>query len=58
MAEDVIVLKLIAGRAQDVADVEAILAAGVPLDSAYLEEWTRYWEVDALWQRLREAFRR
>jgi len=35
--EDVIVHKLIAGRSQDRADVEAILAAGVPLDDDYIE---------------------
>jgi predicted nucleotidyltransferase len=51
--EDVIVLKLIAGRAQDLADIEAILAAGVALDEAYLEAWVDFWEVRELWQRLR-----
>jgi predicted nucleotidyltransferase len=53
--EDVIVLKLIAGRAQDLADVEAILAAGIALDEAYLERWAEYWEVEELWRRLRSA---
>lgn len=50
--EDVLVHKLIAGRSQDLADIEAILAAGAPLDVAYLERWIRFWEVDDLWQRL------
>lgn len=51
--EDVIVLKLVAGRAQDVADIEAILAAKVPLDEPYLESWAERWEVLDLWRRLR-----
>ena len=51
--EDVIVLKLIAGRAQDVADIEAILAAKPSLDEAYLEEWVEFWGVRELWRRVR-----
>ena len=51
--EDVIVLKLIAGRAQDVADIEAILAAKTRLDDAYLEEWVEFWGVSELWRRVR-----
>jgi hypothetical protein len=53
--EDVIVHKLIAGRTQDLADVEAILAAKAPLDEAYVERWAAFWEVLELWQRLRGA---
>lgn len=37
--EDVIVMKLIAGRAQDLADIEAILAAKTALDEPYIESW-------------------
>jgi hypothetical protein len=51
--EDVIVLKLVAGRAQDVADIEAILAARTRLDEGYVETWAEFWGVLALWQRLR-----
>jgi hypothetical protein len=51
--EDVIVLKLIAGRAQDVADIEAILAAKPTLDEVYLEEWVEFWGVRPLWRRVR-----
>jgi hypothetical protein len=51
--EDVIVLKLIAGRTQDLADVEAILAARPSLDEAYLERWAEFWEVLDAWRRLR-----
>ena len=51
--EDVIVHKLIAGRTQDRADVEAILAAGVSLDEDYIERWTRFWDVFEVWQSLR-----
>jgi hypothetical protein len=53
--EDVIVLKLIAGRAQDLADIEAILVAKVPLDEAYIEAWAEFWEVRPLWRRLRSG---
>ena len=51
--EDVIVLKLIAGRAQDVADIEAILAAKPSLDETYVEQWAEFWGVLDLWRRLR-----
>lgn len=50
--EDVIVHKLIAGRAQDLADVEAIVAARVPLDAAYLDEWIRFWDLGEVWRRI------
>lgn len=56
--EDVILLKLIAGRAQDVADIEAVLAAAPALDEPYLEGWARAWEVLEAWQALRSAARR
>ena len=52
-AEDVIVHKLIAGRHQDLADIEAILETGRPLDEAYLERWAEYWEVLDRWRTLR-----
>jgi hypothetical protein len=52
-AEDVIVLKLIAGRAQDVADIEAILVAKPALDERYIEDWADFWEVLELWRRVR-----
>lgn len=51
--EDVIVLKLVAGRSQDLADVESILAASPALDERYLGEWLDFWEVRELWDRLR-----
>ncbi len=51
--EDVIVLKLIAGRAQDVADIEAILAAKPTLDERHIERWAAFWGVVDLWRRLR-----
>ena len=44
-AEDVIVLKMIANRYKDLADVESILEAGVKLDRAYLEDWLGRWDV-------------
>jgi len=55
--EDVIVFKLIAGRAQDLADIEAILAAKPSLDDAYLESWASAWDVLESLRRLRAAAR-
>jgi predicted nucleotidyltransferase len=49
-AEDVIVHKLIAGRTQDIADIEAILAARVPFDVKYVERWASFWEVLDRWR--------
>jgi hypothetical protein len=51
--EDVIVLKLIAGRAQDEADIEAILVAKPVLDTRYIEDWADFWGVAELWRRVR-----
>jgi hypothetical protein len=53
--EDVVVMKLIAGRAQDVADIEAILAARVPLDEPYIAEWAEVWGVADLWRTIRRG---
>jgi hypothetical protein len=52
-AEDVIVMKLIAGRTQDVADIEAILAAKPSLDETYIATWADRWDVLDLWSRIR-----
>lgn len=52
-AEDVVVHELIAGRSQDRADVEAILATGIALDEGYIERWAEYWEVVEEWRALR-----
>jgi hypothetical protein len=47
--EDLIVYKLIAGRTQDFADVEVVVAARAaerqPLDWAYIEKWCAEWDV-------------
>ena len=47
--EDLIVYKLIAGRTQDFADVEVVVAALAaqqqPLDWAYIEKWCADWDV-------------
>lgn len=48
--EDVIVHKLIAGRYQDLADIEAILDGGVLIDAAYVERWAEFWEVLDRWR--------
>lgn len=50
--EDVILHKLIAGRFQDLADVEAILATSPDLDQEYLREWIAVWELEDRWSRL------
>jgi hypothetical protein len=47
--EDLIVYKLIAGRTQDWADIEKVLAAlaieGRAVDWAYIEKWCSEWDV-------------
>jgi len=47
--EDVIIHKLIAGRFQDLADIEAILDTEIGLDEAYLNEWIDYWQLQSTW---------
>ena len=42
--EDLIVLKLIADRTKDQADLEGLLALGA-LDWAYVERWATTWGV-------------
>jgi hypothetical protein len=54
-AEDVIVHKLIAGRSQDIADIEAIVSASVPLDDDYIDRWAEFWEVADVWSKLRRV---
>ena len=56
-AEDVIVHKLIAGRYQDLADIEAILVSPIDLDTSYIEQWAEFWEVQELWHELLKAAR-
>ena len=52
--EDVIVHKLIAGRYQDLADIDAILGTDLTLDEQYIERWAGYWEVLDRWEQLNE----
>ncbi|MFB3105819.1 MAG: nucleotidyl transferase AbiEii/AbiGii toxin family protein [Pseudomonadales bacterium] len=52
--EDVIVHKLIAGRYQDFADIDAILDTDLTLDEQYIEHWAGYWEVLDRWEQLNE----
>jgi len=56
-ADDVIVHKLIAGRNQDLADIEAILESGNVLDEGYIERWADFWDVSAQWRELRSRAR-
>lgn len=50
--EDVIVHQLIAGRYQDMADIEAILDGGVVVDASYVERWAEFWDVLDRWRTL------
>ncbi len=50
--EDVVVFKLIAGRAKDLADIESVLDANRPLDNAYIEHWAAIWDVTERWTAL------
>ena len=53
--EDVILHKLIAGRFQDLADIESILETSIELDLDYLSRWIAAWEVQDLWKRLQKG---
>ena len=53
--EDVIVHKLIAGRAQDIADIEAILDTRLRLDRAFIERWAEFWDVVDRWRAVSAA---
>ncbi len=55
--EDVLIHKLVAGRARDLDDIGEILAADWPLDEDYVEHWATFWDVLALWRQLRRAER-
>jgi hypothetical protein len=50
--EDVIIHKLIAGRLQDLADIEAILATQPEMDRGYIERWVEFWGVESAWNGL------
>lgn len=52
-AEDVIVHKLIAGRARDVDDIASILATGLVLDEAYIATHAEAWGVLDRWRTAR-----
>lgn len=53
--EDVIVHKLIAGRPRDIDDVNSILSTGIAFDEGYVSEWAAAWELDDLWDTLRNS---
>lgn len=50
--EDVLVHKLIAGRARDREDVLSILATTPEFDEEYVADWAAAWEVAHLWEAL------
>lgn len=51
-AEDLIVLKLIANRRQDLLDIENIIKnKSLKLDKAYLKKWFEVWELEGRFQK-------
>jgi hypothetical protein len=50
--EDVLLHKLIAGRFQDLADIEAILETDPVLDRVYLDHWLEFWDLRSTWNTL------
>ena len=52
-AKDVIIHKLIAGRYQDMADIDAILETKLTLDQEYIENWANFWDVLDRWKQMR-----
>ncbi len=56
--EDVVVFKLIAGRAKDLADIESVLDANCVLDEGYIEQWAAEWDVAERWRLLRSEHAR
>lgn len=51
-AEDLIILKLIANRRQDLLDIENVLKNHFAvLDKEYLKKWVLFWELDERFQR-------
>jgi Nucleotidyl transferase of unknown function (DUF2204) len=53
--EDVIIHKLIAGRYQDLADVEAIVDSIGTLDLTYISRWVDFWNLGELWEKMKKA---
>ena len=47
--EDLIILKLIAHRAQDLVDIQTILENIQPLNRRYISKWVKIWEVEKIW---------
>ncbi|MBO6938500.1 MAG: hypothetical protein JJ863_26270 [Deltaproteobacteria bacterium] len=46
-SDDLLIYKLIAGRPQDLADVDKLIRfRRAPLDRAYVDRWAREWEVE------------
>lgn len=51
-AEDLVILKLIANRRQDLLDIEKILERqAINLDKTYLKEWINYWNLKERWEK-------
>lgn len=51
--EDLVVLKLIASRPQDLVDIETILKNIKPLNRRYISKWAKIWEVEKIWARMK-----
>ena len=54
-AEDVIILKAVANRWQDVADIESILASGIKLDWGYIDKWITVFGIEDHVNQLKDA---
>lgn len=50
--EDIIILKLLANRPQDIADINTLLEIFSDLDFLYIEKWAQEWEILPLWKEL------
>lgn len=53
--EDVILLKLLAHRGQDMVDIQKMLQHIKNLDLAYIEKWVKEWEVAEYWEQVKSG---
>ncbi len=54
-AEDIILLKLLAHRGQDMVDIQKIVQHIKNLDLAYIEKWVKEWEVADYWEKVKNG---
>lgn len=53
-AEDIILLKLLAHRGQDIVDLKKIFKFVKQLDHDYIDHWAKVWEVSDLWEKIKK----